>query len=54
MEAKKAGPPAKDDDEKQQPFTVSCKKKNVEVIKPMVKEWVKELDKKDWSKDQKQ
>lgn len=51
MEEKNSvGAPSKPEDERQVTFTVNCKKKNLEVIKPLAKSYVKELDKKDWSK----
>lgn len=42
---KKMGAPKKDEDEIQVPFSVSCKKKNIDVIKPKVKKYIKKLDK---------
>jgi hypothetical protein len=51
---KPVGGPPKSDGDKKTTFSVNCMKKNVEIIKPMVKEWVKDLDKKDWSKEAKQ
>jgi len=42
---KQMGAPKKPEEEIQTPFTVSCKKKNVEVIKPKVKAYIKKLDK---------
>src|SRR5205809_1079564 len=47
-EEQKLGAPFKANDEKKVGFTVICKVKNVAAIKPLVKEYVKDLDKKDW------
>lgn len=43
---KKKGAPKKDEGDIQKQFTVSCKKKNIEVIKPLVKQYIKKLDEK--------
>lgn len=47
MEVKKktAGAPSKPEEEKQVGFIVTCKKKNLSVIKPKVKAYIKKLDK---------
>lgn len=45
---KPRGGPPKADGDKQTTFSVNCKVKNVAAIKPLVKEYVKDLDKKDW------
>ena len=45
VEKKKMGAPKKDEEEKQATFSVTCKKKNLPVIKPKVKAYIKKLDK---------
>ena len=45
LKKKKVGPPEKPEEERQVPFTVSCKKKNLETIRPKVKAFIKKLDK---------
>ena len=47
---KKPGQPPLAENDRQTGFTVTCKKKNIKHIKPVVKEYIKKLDKIDWSK----
>lgn len=50
---KKPGQPPLAEKYRQTGFTVTCKKKNIRHIKPLVKKYIKKLDKKDWSKEEK-
>jgi len=45
LKKKALGAPKKPKEDIQVPFTVSCKKKNLAVIKPKVKLYIKKLDK---------